>query len=202
MSLMLRIILRIYLMIAIIKTMMTLEILLRDFNNQLGFDAQITFKNLNWAYTSSAILVLLKYAVKDASSCTEAVSFYMTLSKESVSDWQSLLFNVTNYSEFVMFSYEYWQNIYWIFFTSSIITIIYSAIKIITAKLYIHSLNHDMFTVVVKIDQSLMTNLDEISVINAQQTLFDEITNKYIIWTMTSQIKFFIVIWQCRFTYI
>ncbi len=95
-------------MIAIIEMMIILEILLKDFNNQSDFDAQITFKNFDWIYTSDAILVLLKYAVKDASSCIQAVNIYMILNSESVSDWKSLLFNMINHSTFIVFSYEHW----------------------------------------------------------------------------------------------
>lgn len=111
MSLMLRIASRICLMIAITGTVMALGILLRDFNSQSGFDAQTTFKNLGWTYAPSAILVLLKYAVEGASSCTQAVSSYMTLSRGSVSGRKSLLFNAADHSAFVMFSYGHWQNI-------------------------------------------------------------------------------------------
>lgn len=187
---MLRIAFRICLMIAITETVMTLEILLRDFNNQSDFDAQITFKNLGWTYTSSAILVLLEYAFESASSCIQAVSSCMTLSRESVSDRKSLLFNAMNHSAFAMFSYEYWQNIRWTFFTSSMIVIIYSAIKIMTVELYIHSLGHHIFTAIIEIDQFLIANLDKISVIDVLQSELVELANKYDIWTLTLQMKY------------
>jgi len=190
MPLMLRIAPRICLMVAITGTVVALGILLRDSNDQSGFGAQTTFKNLGWTYTPSAILVLLGYAVDGASSCTQAVSSYMALSRGSVNGRKSLLFNAADHSPFAMFSYRYWQNIRWTFFTSSMIVIVYPAIKVIAAGLYIHSLRHHMFTATVEIDQSLMANLDKVSVTGMLQRQLDGMGNMYGTWTLTPQMEF------------
>jgi len=177
-------------MVAITGTVVALGILLRDSNNQSGFGAQTTFKNLGWTYTPSAILVLLGYAVEGASSCTQAVSSYMALSRGSVSGRKSLLFNAADHSAFAMFSYGYWQNIRWTFFTSSMIVIIYPAIKVMAVGLYIHSLGHHMFTATIEIDQSLIANLDKVSVTGALQSELVGLANKYGIWTLTPQMEY------------
>lgn len=190
MPLMLRIAPRTCLMVTITGTMVALGTLLRDSNNQSGFDAQTTLKNLGWTYTPSAILVLLGYAVEGASSCTQAVSSYMTLSRGSVSGRKSLLFNVADHSAFAMFSYGYWQNIRWTFFTSSMIVIIYPAIKVIAAGLYIHSLGRHMFTATIEIDQSLMANLYKVSITGVLRQQLDALANEYAIWTLTPQMDF------------
>ena len=190
MPLMLRIAPRICLMIAITGTVVALGILSRDSIKKSGFDAQTTFKNLGWTYTPSAILVLLGYAVEGASSCTQTVSSYMALSRGSVSGRKSLLFNAADHSAFAMFSYEYWQNIRWTFFTSSMIVFIYPAIKVMAAGLYIHSLGHHMFTTTIEIDQSLIANLDKISVTGWRQESVSLAANKYGTWLLTPQMEF------------
>ncbi len=177
-------------MVAITGTVAALGTLLRESNNLSGFGAQTTIKNLGWTYTPSAILVLLGYAVEGASSCTQAVSSYMALSRGSVSGRKSLLFNAADHSAFAMFSYGYWQNIRWTFFTSSMIVIIYPAIKVMAAGLYIHSLGHHMFTAIIKIDQSLMTNLDKVSVTGMLQNSLDMLANQHGILTLTPQMEF------------
>ncbi len=177
-------------MVAITGTVVALGTLLRDSNNQSGFGAQTTFKDLGWTYTPSAILVLLGYAVEGASSCTQAVSSYMTLSRGTVIGRKSLLFNAAGHSAFAMFSYGYWQNIRWTFFTSSMIVIIYPAIKVIAAGLYIHSLGHHIFTAIIEIDQSLMANLDKVSVTGALQNQVDVFAIENGIWTLTPQMEF------------
>jgi hypothetical protein len=181
---------RICLLVAITGTVVALGVLLRESSIWSGFGAQTTYKHLAWTYAPSATIVLLGYAIEGASSCTQALSSYMALSRGSVSGQKSLLFNAADHSAFAMFSYAYWHNIHWTFFTASITVIVYPAIKVMAAGLYSHSLGQHVFTTTIGIDQSFMTYFDRIPVTRTISESLGQMAIKLAVWTLTPQMQF------------
>ena len=197
--LMLHLVSRSCLLVAISGTIVLLGILLHYSRNGSGFDASATLTSFAWSYTPNAVLVLLGYAIGGASSSTQALSCYTALQKGSVTGRESLLFNSADHSAVIMLYYSYWQNIGWTFSASSLVTIIYPVIKVTAAGLYMHLVRQHAYTTMVEIDQSLIENLDKLSVTGRNLfnrtttsvgTVLSDMAIAFTLWTVKPELNF------------
>ena len=169
---------------------MALGILLSRSSSRSGFNLQTKSESLAWSYTPSSILVLLGYAIESAGSRTQALSGYVALQIGSVTGQRLLLFKTTDRSASKVFYRSYWQSINWTFFAVSIVVIIYPAIKVAAAGLYMNYLGKGVFAINIEIDQSLVTNLDKVFVSDTLRTVLLSTSVTLARWTLESHMHF------------
>ena len=187
---MLNLVARSCLVITFSGALVALGILLRCSTNRSGFRLQTRFKSLAWSYAPNILLVLLEYATEGAGGCARALGVYVALQVGSVSSRKSSLLNMMDRSTFAAFNRSYWQHISWTFLTTSVILLIYPAIKVTAAGLYTNVLGIDVFTTKIWIDQSLVTNLDKLIVGPKTNALFSDVANTFAVWTLTPEMHF------------
>ncbi len=178
------------LVVAVSGALIALGILLRRSSDQSGFSLQTKIESFTWSHTPSAILVLLGYAIEGAGGCIQVLSGYVALQIGSVSGQRLLLFNTTDRSVSTVFHNSYWQSIDWTFFMTSIVVIVYPAIKVAAAGLYTHFFGESVFTVDIEIDQSLITNLNRVVVKDITRSVLRRSSNTLAQWTLVPQMQF------------
>ena len=163
---------------------------LRLSDSKQGFNARSTVASLAWSYAPSAVLVLLGYAIQGVDSSAQSLRSYIALQRGSVSGKESLLVRSANLSALNRFHISFWQAGAWAFYASTLLSILYPAIKITAAGLYTRHLTQNSFSADIVIDQSLISYLDQIPLDFGFQVLLDRMTSSYATWSLMPQMQF------------
>ena len=146
--------------------------------------------SLAWFYAPSAALVLLGYAIQGIDSSGQGLRSYIALQRGSVSGKEFVLFSSANLSPLDGFHVSFWRAGTWALYASTLVSIIYPAIKITAAGLYTRHLTQHSFSAEIVIDRSLISNLDQIPPdFNAHVNL-DDMANTYATWSLMPQMQF------------
>ena len=163
---------------------------LRLSDSKQGFSAQSTVTSLAWSYAPSALLVLLGYAIQGAVSSAQSLRSYIALQRGSVSGKEFALFRSANLSAFDRLHVSFWQAGTWALYASTLVSIVYPAIKITAAGLYTPHLTQHSFSADLVIDQSLISYLDQIPQDFGNQGALDGMAKSYATWSLMPQMQF------------
>ena len=127
-----------------------------------------------WSYVPVAALVLLGYALQGVDAAIQCLQPYLALRRGSVVARKAVLFSPGNH---MVFGLAYRSLVVagsWALFASSITVLIYPAVKVATAGLYIQRPHFQTSLVPVEIDQTLMANPDALDARKAGGLSFQE----------------------------
>ena len=102
----------------------------------------------------------------------------------------SVLFRSANLSPLDRFHVSFWKAGTWALYASTLVSMVYPAIKITAAGLYIRHLTQHSFSADIVIDQSLISYLDQISPKPGNREGFNEIATTYATWSLMPQMQF------------
>ena len=163
---------------------------LRLSDSKQGFSARGTVTSLAWSYSPSAILVLLGYAIQGADSSAQSLRSYIALQRGSVSGKESVLFGSANLSALDRFHVSFWQAGTWALYASTLVSVVYPAIKITAAGLYTRHLTQHSFPANIGVDQSLISYLDQVPPEMGNWGVLTDITNTFAAWSLMPQMQF------------
>ena len=163
---------------------------LRLSDSEQGFSSQTTVTSLAWSYVPGAILVLLGYAIQGIDSSAQTLRSYIALQRGSVSGKESVLFRSVNLSALDGLHVSFWKAGSWALYASTLVSIVYPAIKITAAGLYTRHLTQHSFSADIVIDQSLVSNLDLITPSIGAYINIVNMASTYATWSIMPQMQF------------
>lgn len=155
-----------------------------------GFDAENMLTSLAWSYVPNAILVLLGYAIQGTVTCAQAWASYAMLRRGSAIGQKSMLSNPAEYSAFSIFRRTFWKASDWALAATYLVAVIIAVVKIIAAGLYTHLLFQHSISATVGIDQTLVTNLDQLSTGSSEQIAYGNMADAFAAWTHNQDMHF------------
>ncbi|KAL8786153.1 MAG: hypothetical protein Q9195_008324 [Heterodermia aff. obscurata] len=167
-----------------------LATVLRLSDSKEGFTARTSVRSLAWSYTPSAVLVLLGYAIQGTESSAQTLRSYIALQRGSISGKKSLLLSSANLSALDGFHMSFWQAGSWALYASTLVSVVYPAIKITAAGLYTRHLTQHSFLYDMVIDQSLISNLDQIPPEPGNYNSFVAMAMAFATWSFMPQMQF------------
>ena len=127
-----------------------------------------------WSYLPVVTLVLLGYALQGVDAAIQCLQPYLALRRGSVVARKAVLFSPGNHMIFSLAYRSLVEAGSWALFASSMTVLIYPAVKVATAGLYIQRPHFQTSPVPVEIDRTLMANLDTLGARSAGGSTFKE----------------------------
>ncbi len=151
---------RVSLLAVMIAIVIALGVLLMISRKREGLAAYDEKEFYVWSYVPVAILVLLGHALQGVDAAIQCLSPYLSLRRGSVAARKAILFTPGNHMVFSLAYRSLIEAGSWALLASSMIVLIYPAVKVATAGLYIQRSQLQTSLVPVDIDRTLMANLD------------------------------------------